>query len=120
MSATYNQLLPTDKDYVRYRIGDTDVDPEENALRTNEHILAVLAAQASREAAIALIAKALAVEYAQEPGRVTLPSSLSVSWEERVGQWNKLAAEMDALVAQATSGAVRVAPSGPVAVRVVW
>ena len=118
MSASYDDELPTDLDYVRYRTGDTNVVPATNALRTDEHIEAMLRDHTPREAAISLIAKSLAVEYARKPGRVTLPSGLSVSWEERVDQWNKLAAEMDALVAQA--GLVRLAPSGPVYIRVVW
>lgn len=120
MSATFDELLSTSLDYVRDRIGDTAVEPEENALRTDEHIEAVLAAEGSREAAIAFIAKGLAVEYAQKPGQVTLPNGLSVSWAYRVAQWNALAAEMDALVVRAGAGTARGVSSGPIGVLVVW
>jgi hypothetical protein len=111
MSATYDELLPTDKDRVRYYLGDTNVSPEENALRTDEHIAAVLTAEASFEAAVILIADGLIAEFGQEPDSVRLVSGLTVSFRNRIDAWKRLITRMEAKIAQAATAATQ-APAG--------
>lgn len=45
MSATYDTSLSTDKDHVRFLIGDTIVDPVTSALLSDEEIAATLGAE---------------------------------------------------------------------------
>jgi hypothetical protein len=84
----YDPTLPTDKDYVRFVLGDT----ETVELLSDTQILAVLALYPTRNATIAVLAQGLAAQYAQRPDRVTLPSGLSVAWSERVKYWLLLVA----------------------------
>ena len=42
MAATYDANLPTDKDYVRFALGDTDVNPTTAADLMDEEIFAIL------------------------------------------------------------------------------
>lgn len=93
MSQTYDDTLPTDMDKVRSILWITDVSSEEAALRTDEHIDAVLAWQGSIDGAVRYIASSLAAEFAQKPSSIHLPSGLSVSWfATRVTHWQMLAA----------------------------
>lgn len=91
MSATYDDTLPDNRDKVRSILAITDVTSEATALRTDEHIDAVLTWQGSLDGAVRYIANSLAAQFAQKPGSVRLPSGLSVSWAERVGTWRALA-----------------------------
>jgi hypothetical protein len=121
MSATYDETLPTDLDRVRHLLGDTDVEPEENALRSDEHIVAVLASEPSFEAAVILIADGLIAEFGQEPDSVRLVSGLSVSFRERIAAWQRLVARMEraiALAAAATAQAT--AATDSVCTQAVW
>jgi hypothetical protein len=103
MSATYDETLATDLDRVRHYLGDTDVDPEENALRSDEHIAAVLEGEESLEAAIVVIADGLIAQFGQEPDNVRLPSGLTVSFKNRIDAWKRLITRMEAKIATAIS-----------------
>ena len=59
MSANYNELLLTDRDRARSLLGDTEIDPVEDALHSDEHIAAVLEQQDSFAAAVAWLAWSL-------------------------------------------------------------
>jgi len=121
MSASYDEELPTDLDRARHLLGDTDVDPEENALRSDEHITAVLAAEGSVEAAVAFIADGLIAEFGQEPDTVRLASGLSVSFRDRIDAWKRLVARMEAQIAQAVAAATQAAATtDSVATCAVW
>lgn len=48
MSATYDPTLPTDGDYVRFLVPDTDVTPSTDAKFSDEEIAAVVAEEQSR------------------------------------------------------------------------
>lgn len=94
MAATYNELLPTDKDRARALLGDTEVDPAEDALLTDEHILAVLEQEATFALGVAWLADELAASLAQEPVRVRLVSGLSVDYTERIPVLRDLATRL--------------------------
>lgn len=100
----YDPTLPTDKDYVRFVLGDT----ETTELLPDTQILAVLATN-TRNGTIALLAQGLAARYAQRVDRVTLPSGLSVAWSERVKYWLSLVASGG--VAGGSFAAFSVAPN---------
>lgn len=97
MAATYDELLPTNRDRARYLLGDTDVS---NALRTDEHYDAVLAQHSSFEAAVKFIAEGLITEFAQQPDTVRLVSGLSISFKERIDAWEGLIRRLDAAISQ--------------------
>jgi hypothetical protein len=121
MSASYVETLPTDRDRARYLLGDTDVDPEENALRTNEHYNAVLAAEATFEAAVILIANSLIAEFAQEPDTIRLVNGLSISFKERIKAWERLVTQLQTQQTTAANAATQVAASSDsVATCVEW
>lgn len=116
---SYDPLLVSDRDRLRFAIGDITTTAELRADAT----LQALIDQNGYLRAVALAAEGLASEYAQRTDRVALPSGLSVAWSERVAQWNRitaqyrrLATEDDALAN--ASGATPVSAS--VAHRVVW
>jgi hypothetical protein len=82
----YDATLPTDRDYVRFVLGDT----ETVELLTDATIAAVLAMKA-RDAAIAFLAQGLAARFAQLPTTITT-SGDSLTWAKRVDYWLSLAA----------------------------
>lgn len=90
MSASYDDTLPTDKDKVRSILGITDDTSEATALRTDEHIEAVLAWQGSIDGAVRYIASSLASQFAQLPSSIRSGPDALV-WAERVKHWQELA-----------------------------
>jgi hypothetical protein len=48
LAATYDPTLPTDKDYVRFLVPDTDVSPATDATFSDEEITAVIAEQTAK------------------------------------------------------------------------
>jgi hypothetical protein len=87
---SYDDSLATDTDKVRAFIGDTS-NNSATELLTDDHIEAVLSLYTPFASAVAFLASELAVRFAQQPGSVTLPSGLSVSWASRVATWMALA-----------------------------
>jgi hypothetical protein len=60
----------------------------------DEDYAASLALHSNNEqAALRNLAAGLAAQFASQPDRVTLPSGLSVSWSQRLAQWNRIAAQ---------------------------
>lgn len=94
MSATYDETLPTPKDEARYLLGDTAVDPAEDALRSDELINAVLGRKGF-ELGLAFIADGLVAEISQEPVKITL-GGLAVDYSARIPAWKDLASRMRA------------------------
>lgn len=86
MAFTYTKLLTTAISRVRRAVGDT-ASP---GLIPDETITAYVNLY-GEAGAIRAVAGALAAEYAQKPGSVTLPSGLSVSWAQRVTHWRAVA-----------------------------
>lgn len=95
MAATYDSTLPTAKDRMRHSLGDTDVT---NPLRGDETYAALLAAYSETEAT-AVLAEALAAEYAQQPDTIT-DSGTTISWRTRVSTWLDLAKRLRAALAE--------------------
>lgn len=83
---SFDPTLPTDRDTSRFWLGDWATVE----LLTDAQYDAVLSLY-GLENGTAFLADGLAVKYAQEPDRVTLPSGLSVSWSSRVSTWLALA-----------------------------
>lgn len=83
---TYIETLPTPKDRIRHRLGDTK-DP---GLRSDEMIEALVASD-GESLATALLAEGLASEFAQRPNSLNTPDGLGLTWGERIKQWQKLA-----------------------------
>lgn len=104
MSATYDELLPTDLDRARSMTGDTTVEPEEDALHSDEHIEAVLTAEGSLAAAVAYLADELVARFAQEPVRMSDDGS-TIDFSARIPVWQALATRMRATVAAASEAA---------------
>lgn len=91
---SYDDTLPADLDKARALIGDTSNNAGTELL-TDDHVEAVLALYAF-SGGVAFLAEELATRFAQQPGSVTLPSGLSVSWSARVSAWQALAKQMRA------------------------
>lgn len=96
---SYTDTLPTDKDYVRFVLGDTGT----TELLSDAQILAELARN-TRNGTIAFLAQGLAARYAQMPTSVS-SNGKSVSWAERVKYWLSLVAS------GGVAGAYSVAPN---------
>jgi hypothetical protein len=86
---SYSDTLETDLDKARALLGDTAAVE----LLTDDHIDAVLSLY-EFGGGVAFLADELAIRYAQQPDRVTLPSGLSVAWSARVAAWRALAVQM--------------------------
>lgn len=104
MTATYDENLPAALDRMRLQLGDTEVDPEENALIPDETYLATLDRMVELEAT-AYLAESLATRFGQETGSVRLPSGLQVAWPDRVKTWLELAARLSARLTVTTAQA---------------
>lgn len=100
MSATYDDTLPTDRDWVRHELGDTDIAAP---LRQDETYDALILAL-GKQGALRTVARALASEYARKPSSVSLPSGLSVSWSSRVSNWQAIADGKTVIAGALTGG----------------
>lgn len=113
--ATYDPNLSTDADLMRFKVGDSvvglDASGTEQALRPDAEYLALLALHGDWRLAAADMAESLASQYAQEPDSFSASGDMSVSWKERVKQWQWLAQTLRSEVAAevaATSGIISV------------
>lgn len=111
MVHTFDPSLSTPKDWIRHNVGDIDMtdDPETgtpNALREDETYDAMLNGGLTIRQATIQVARSLANEYGQQPSMFNQPSSIGVSWGDRVRAWlatvTSLTAEENA--AKATGG----------------
>jgi len=84
---SYDATSTSDRNLARGILGDIDTADE---LRADAHYDAMITLL-GLNGAVAFIATSLATEYAREPGSVTLPNGLSVSWRDRVARWAALA-----------------------------
>ncbi|OJW05789.1 MAG: hypothetical protein BGO39_05015 [Chloroflexi bacterium 54-19] len=89
MGATYDSQLPTAKDRMRHSLGDIDMTAP---LRDDETYAAILTKYGETEGT-AVMAEALAAEYAQQPDQVT-DDGTTVTWRDRVKTWLELAARL--------------------------
>lgn len=100
-AATFDQTLPTDLDWMRFILGDMNMDAP---LRSDAQYQALLASSANRYLACAEMAESLASEYAQQPDSFTAVGDVSLSWRERVKTWEARALQMRQLGGSASAG----------------
>ncbi len=122
MSATYDPEERTPLNKARELLGDTAVDPEANALHSDEHIELVLVEAGSFEAGVQYLANELITRFAQEPDSVRLPSGMTVSFKERINAWKNLVQTLQAKIdAAARAAQVQIAATSySVDTEVVW
>lgn len=89
---SYDPTDLSELNQARALLGDTS-NVSSTELLTDDHIDAVLSLY-DFSLGVAFLADELAVRYAQQPDRVTLPSGLSVAWSARVAAWRALAIQM--------------------------
>jgi hypothetical protein len=90
MAWTYNSALATDKDRVRFRIGDTtSAEP----LVSDEEITYALSARGSVIGAAAFVALALAAKFAREETHSTVGFSVTMGKSEK---YRQLAEDLEA------------------------
>ena len=89
MAATYDPTHPVARDRVRANLGDTDVEPDANALHTDEHMDAVIEEHGEYLGQAAL-AHELWARFAQDPASIGL-TGLSVSFANLLDVWAELA-----------------------------
>lgn len=111
MSASYDPTLTTALDRMRLRLGDTDVEPEEDALAPDETYLALLSLQ-GEALGTATLAESFAARFGQEPGTVTVGGD-TISWKDRVSTWLELAARLRKDAAAVVAAGNRTTFAGP-------
>jgi hypothetical protein len=103
MTATYTGDPSFPLDRMRMTVGDTtvgvDEEGNEQALRSDEVYLRLLAELVDWRLAAAEVAEQLAAEYAQQPTSFTRQGTMSVSWAERVRTWLATASRLRSAVA---------------------
>jgi hypothetical protein len=96
MAATFDDTLPTDRDWIRAALGDTDTS---NAWLSDERINAVLTAAANdRTVATLQLCEQLITLASQEPVEVSI-SGLSVDYSAQIAAWKDLANRLRADIA---------------------
>ncbi len=112
MAATFDPTLPTDRDWLRFMLGDVDVSAP---LLDDATYDAALARFTDRRAAGAELASGLASRFAQEPDSIAVSGEITLSWRVRVQRWTQLAAiwtsDLAAETAKAQSSLQSIAPS---------
>ena len=104
MAATYDPSLPTARDRMRQVLGDTDVDPDSDALLPDETYDARLE-EHGETLATAILAESLAARYGQEPDAVSVGGQVQVSWRDRCRTWLELAKRLRSVAASAVTAA---------------
>lgn len=94
MTATYAPTLPTPRDRARLLLGDTGVDGNVFLL-TDAEITATLG-RGSFNHAVADLADALAVRFAQYPDDTSTPGGHKMRWSARVTAWQEIAKRLRA------------------------
>lgn len=96
MAATFDPLLTTVRDRLRFQLGDTNtVEP----LLDDTTYEAALAMYPDWRSAGADLASGLASRFAQEPDSIAISGEITLSWRTRVQRWTQLAAIWTAAVA---------------------
>lgn len=103
MAWTYDDALPTDKDTVRFYLGDTD---ETDPLASDEGILKMLTVYEDVFEATAALADGLATKFARMP-TITV-DGLTVKGTDRAEQFRILAANMRRISSKSAAGSLGV------------
>jgi hypothetical protein len=116
---SYDPVSQTALNMSRRALGDTSNDAALELLSDAE-ITALISAN-GYNLGVALMAEGLSVRFAQEPGSVTLPSGLSVSWSQRVQEWRLIASQYRALSGgESALDTLALTSSAHVKHRIVW
>jgi len=94
MTWTYTDPGTSDRDWIRWRVGDTDTTDQ---LQSDEEIAAALATYGSKFKAAAAVARAIAAKYSRKAD-LTM-DQLSVKHSQKAAAYLKLATEIEAGVA---------------------
>lgn len=94
MSWTYTDPGTSNRDWVRWRVGDTDTTDQ---LQTDAEIAAALATYGSKFKAAAAVARAIAAKYSRKAD--TTMDQLSISHSQKAKAYLALAGEIEAGVA---------------------
>lgn len=97
MSWTYDDSLPTDRDWVRFRTGATNTNDQQIS---NEEIDAVLAVKADKDLAALAVARAILAKLSRDYDRSNI--GMSASRSQRIQHLKDL---IDELKAEAVTGA---------------
>jgi hypothetical protein len=89
MAATFNELLPTERDRLRLLLGDTNLAAP---LYSDEAYDAELVAAGTMEGAGLTLARGLVAKYGQMPDSISISGEFSISWKARIAVWNELIA----------------------------
>lgn len=94
MTATFDPTLTSDLDWMRDALGDTDTSA---ALYEDEAYTAYLdAADDNWRLGAAAMARRLASRYANRPTSLTSDDGSGIRWGDRVANWLKTAAQLEA------------------------
>jgi len=88
VSATFNPALTSNRDWLRFRLGDRDTTAP---LFPDATYDAVLVAAGSITAALQTLAAALIAEYSRKPEVVDITGALKAEWKSRLATWQALA-----------------------------
>lgn len=93
MANSYDESLPTDKDWARFKLGDTD---SSEWLLADETITAEIT-RLGKYAGIASLARGLIARFGRESNRLERDGDVKIEWKDRLAGWRQVAEEMDRL-----------------------
>lgn len=108
MIATYNDLLPSDKDRVRFRLGDTDMDAP---LLSDAAIEQAVTTEGGVAQAAAFLASGLVAQYGRQPVKITA-DGVTFDYTILLKTWQTLAASTTSSVG--TAGGLTFVPRSDV------
>lgn len=98
---TYDPALSTDRDWMRYRLGDTD---DANPIAPDATYDAVLADADDWRLAAARMARSFASTYASKPQGLTADDGSGLRYGDRAKAWLSIAAELEAEASRLNRG----------------
>ncbi len=116
LAGTFDERLTTDRDRVRFAIGDTD-DP--TWLFADATIDAVLASEGSVQAAVLYLARGLIARFAQQPVVITAQGETQ-DYRDRLTTWQRIVDTAEAAIAAALEQPVTSRTSASVPSRATW
>lgn len=113
---SYDERLTTDRDRVRFALGDTD---EADWLFADATIDAVLASEGSVDAAVLYLARGLIARFAQEPVVIS-SNGETQDYRDRLKTWQQIVDTAEAAIAAAAVTPVTSRTSASVPTRATW
>lgn len=98
---TYDPALSTDRDWMRYRLGDTD---DANPIAPDATYDAELAAADTWQLAAARMARSFASRYASKPQGLTADDGSGLRYGERHKAWLTIASSLEAEASRLNRG----------------